>query len=123
MTVDLSSVRPQAGAPPGVVVPARIRGTIAERLLAVLFAAADDRGDIARTLADLAAALDTSIRQVRRSARDLVDAGLVVIAQPAQVGGRYSPKVYRLADPLLTCGQLSLSLPGVTLGAGRGIHE
>jgi len=74
-----------------------MKGTLAERLLRVLAHASDDRGRIARTHGDLAEELGTSIRQVRRSAADLVAAGLLAVDRPAQRDGRYSPKVYRLA--------------------------
>ena len=98
MTVGASSRCLQDGAPHAVVVPARIAGTIAERLLAVLAGARDEHGDIARTLGDLAAAVGTSPRQVRRSAADLVAAGVVEVVRPAQSTGRYTPKVYRLVE-------------------------
>ncbi len=96
VSVDPILVCPQLGAPQLAEVPPRIAGTIAERLLAVLLGSMDDRGNMSLPLARLSAALDTSARQVRRSAGDLVAAGVLVVSQPAQAVGKYSPKVYRL---------------------------
>lgn len=108
VTVGAISSCPQSATPVAVVVPARIRGTHADALAQHLAQRADARGEVAATLVALGDAIGTSRRQVRRSLRDLEEAGLLELVRPAQESGRYAPAVYRL-----TVEREQLVLPGM----------
>jgi hypothetical protein len=97
VTIAVDGARLQADAPNVDHLPARLIGTLAERVFRELLHHIAPDCTMSVPLSALEGALGTSRRQIRRSTTALLRAGVLELDRPAQAGGRYTPKVYRLA--------------------------